>query len=50
MSALALRLRTWLWWLVPLVALALLLAIEIDWGRAEQALREDAQPGKPENP
>ena len=34
MSALTLRLRTWLWWLVPLVALALLLAIETDWGRA----------------
>src|SRR5580765_1028858 len=34
MSALALRLRAWLWWLVPLVALALFLAIEIDWGRA----------------
>jgi hypothetical protein len=34
MSALLLRGRAWLWWLVPLTALALLLAIETDWGRA----------------
>jgi hypothetical protein len=28
-----LRLRAWLWWLVPFAALALLLGIETDWGR-----------------
>jgi len=28
-----LRLRAWLWWLIPLTALALLLGIETDWGR-----------------
>ena len=34
MNPLLLRWRAWLWWLVPLTALALLLAIETDWGRA----------------
>jgi hypothetical protein len=29
-----LRLRAWLWWLIPFAALALLLGIETDWGRA----------------
>jgi hypothetical protein len=28
------RWRAWLWWLVPLAALALLLGIETDWGHA----------------
>jgi hypothetical protein len=28
-----LRLRAWLWWLIPFAALALLLGIETDWGR-----------------
>ena len=33
-----LRLRAWLWWLVPFAALALLLGIETDWGRSMQRL------------
>ncbi len=34
MNSFLLRWRAWLWWLVPLAALALLLAVETDWGRA----------------
>lgn len=33
MSLNMLRLRAWLWWLIPFAAFALLLGIETDWGR-----------------
>ncbi len=36
------RLRAWLWWLIPLAALALLLGFETDWGRGLHRL-----PGPP---
>ena len=33
-----LRLRAWLWWLIPFAALALLLGIETNWGRGIERL------------
>jgi hypothetical protein len=41
------RWRGWLWWLIPFAALALLLGVEIDWGRALHRLPEAPAPIEP---
>jgi hypothetical protein len=38
MNAAVQRWRSWLWWLTPFAALALLLGIETDWGRGIQPM------------
>jgi hypothetical protein len=42
MNGFVIRWRAWLWWLIPLVALAVLLAVETDGGRALNRLPEPA--------
>jgi hypothetical protein len=47
MSAAMQRWRTWLWWLLPLAAFALILALETDWGRGLHRIPEAAVPVDP---
>lgn len=42
MNGLILRWRAWLWWLIPFGALAILLAVETDWGRSIHRLPDPA--------
>ncbi len=41
------RWRGWLWWAIPFAALALLLGVETDWGRAVHRLPEPPPPIEP---